>query len=228
VGLLVLLLCGCPQPLNPKGQPSAIITGDDYCAAGDVARISFKGSAGNKILWKVLPEVEELRFFELRDGGLLYMPKQCGVTSVILVAISDNDGAMATHEIIVGPGPKPDPNPDPNPGPNPGPATGLKALAQQLATQHITTDRVADGKKLGDAIAAVCQNPNQFSNPQELREGIRKACHDALDIKIFDWEPVSTGIANAIGNMVQQGKIKTVQDYAAAYAEVATGFQTLQ
>jgi len=231
--LPILLLCfagivGCTTSNTPTVKPVALITGDDYCAAGDAAKISFKGSSGAKILWKAMPEKEELRMFELRDGDLLYLPNQCGVTNIVLVAISDNDGAMATHEIIVGPGPKPDPNPNPNPNPNPGPATGLKKLAIDLANTHITTDRVADGNKLGDAIAKVCANANNYSTPQLFREGVRQACHDALDIKVYDWEPVSAGIANAINNMVQQGKITTVADYAKAWAEVAEGFKSLQ
>jgi len=232
---VLLFAIGCPQSAPiPRAEPVATITGDNYCALGDIAAVSFEGSDGARLLWRVLPNDEQRRFFELRGGGLLYIPKQQGVTNVILVAVRNNDVAMATHEIIVSSGPRPDPNPDPNPdpgpdpNPQPNPTTELKALAQKLANQHITTNRVADGKLLGAAIDSVCQNAAQYSTPQEFREAIRVACHAALDIRVFDWQPVSNGIANAIGNLVQQGKIKTTQDYANAYAEVAAGFQTLQ
>jgi len=229
-GSLTLLGCHLGTEVPQGTAPIARIAGTEYIGLGGGAvgrgKISFKGSEGAKIIWRVLPEEEELHMYELRDGSLLYMPVQQGVTSVVLVCVRDNDVDMATHTIIVSSGPEPGPGPGPGPGPQP--SGDLAKLAVKLATQHITTDRVANGKKLGAAIDVVCKNYSQFGNPKEFREGIRTAAHEALDIKIFDWEPVSTGVANAINNMVQQGKITTVADYAKAWAEVASGFQNLQ
>jgi len=233
VGLVLLLLCAvssCSMTPVPTATPKAIITAEDYVACGDATKISFRGSTGNKILWRTLPVEEELRMFELRDGDLLYLPNQYGVTNIILVAVSSDDASMAVHAIHVGPGPEPgpDPGPNPQPDPQPGPSSELTKLAKDLAMQHITDNRVADGKALGDAIAEVCQAYSSYASPKEFREGIQAACHKALDLKVYDWAPVSAGIANAISNKVQQGKITTVKDYADAWSQVAAGFQNLQ
>jgi len=240
VALLCAFLAGCgleSQPI-PQGAPVAKITGTDYIALGDCkqgrGKISFKGSEGKTIKWDVIPPEEKENFFQLAGGDLLYMPVQYGHTTIILGACTSNDLDMAYHTIIVSAGPRPDPDdpvdPDPNPGPGPQPtpASDLAKLAQKLAKEHIKDGRVEQGKALGAAILNVCNNYQSYDTEQAFREQIRLACHEALDMKVFDWEPVSAGVANAIWNQVQQGKIVGVKGLADAYKQVANGLQTLQ
>lgn len=221
-------------------EPKATIAGPKSAAVGDLIVLDASGSKAADFAWLL---VNSPKSFLAIDGGrkCVFASGDPG-TFVFVLAVAGKDRvSVAVHAIEVKgkpapPDPKP-PTPTPNP-PAPGPDLpvgrfGLSRFAFDSATKLVTVDaktRAEQAARLAESLRSVASAivAGGLTDLDAVLEQTRTANNQALGNAAEAWKDWATELATKLDALDAEGKLKTTNDFAEAWRELATGLEALK
>lgn len=233
--LIALALAAFAQAAEPIAGPATV-------ARDTIAEYSVAAPGEHFVLWDVYPfEAASIR--EIGQPPVLLFAGKPGAYTLTVRLLDPDTKRTTTHRrrVVVADGSSPDnppepdgPNPPPGPPP-PGPPPTPKPVrppAGPLGLAPIVFDAVAPlpqparakcpqvaaaFRSLSAAIAAGVLGIGQI--PGETRRQFDAATAD----QAAAWKPADTATQAELRKLAAAGRIKSAQDLAAAYLEIATG-----
>lgn len=217
----------------------ALIVGPDKVLPGDLVVLRASELLGSGVVWEVVPEAYEGRWF-VADGGQtwVFASRTPGRVYVIAAGLRDGKVVMARHVLVNGgdaPEPEPEPPdpepPDPDP-PDPSPEpTGWAKWAKLTAEKLVSSpQRRAEAQSLAGALESTCGAiaAGTMKTPRQAREALRQASHRALAASADRWEGFSRALDGELDKLATAGKLKSLADYREVWSAIATGLQEVR
>ena len=208
--------------------PNEII-GPDTVATGRLA--SFYLPSGIPAAWCVIGPTDGV--FSPDTGDRIYFASPIEGQYKVIAAIVDGGAPkILLKEVFVGKDPAPGPGPSPEPGPGPGPSPKPDNLAEWVAgavaavnSANKKQEALAVASSL-EAVAAAIKE-GKITTPRFAREQTRAITRARLGnlSSINAWAPFSDGLDKRLDEAAERGELKTVQDYAAIWENVAAALR---
>lgn len=250
--VLIVLLAGCDKATVPTLDPVAKISGPAASEPGDLVILKTTGSVGNKYKWLIHPAAIQSKAFAVENGQTLIFASRTPCDATFwLIAVADNEVAIAQHELKngggappepPGPGPKPpdpvppkppDPAPPNPPDPAPGDSVGLlRKAAKDLAVKTVPDVYRSRGaailaKVYTDGAAKI--GTGAYRTTKEAREGIRGAARQEIGWETYlQWETWGNDIAPYAEKVAKLDGQETLRNLQLAYAAIAAGLQEVK
>ena len=191
-------------------------------------KIVLTGESGS---WD-LGTVPETRYEVSPDGAMVYIwaPNPERIRVVLTVGKCDENGLIQfekhVHEVVVGNAPPPGPGPIVGPLPD-----GKYKLAQfaKDAAKDCPTKHAATWAACYREVAAAV-----VSGQVRTKAALQKAQVDALRKAIPDdterntWQPFAVALGAKLKALEDADEMNTLQDYTAAWVEIATGLEAVR
>lgn len=224
--------------------PTAVIAGPTVGSPGDLIVLDASQSTGAAGYAWVLADSDKT-FLEVEDGRkAVFATGAAGRYTFVLVAASAAvDGkpqvAIARHRVTVG-DPPPDPiPPDPLPPPNPIPPDplpsgkfGLATLARDAAAavRLASADKQRSAAALAGSFETIASTiaAGALRTPAEIVAATREQNISALALQRTAWEPWADALRRRLNELSDNGQLKSAEDYAVAWREIAAGLKAVR
>lgn len=193
--------------------------------------------------WSVTPRLPEGRptILPIEGGHKAIVTSVPGTYTIFLAGGNDEGVKLIEWSVTVGSGPGPAPGPTPPPGPEPGPEPtpptpeperfGLRTLAPQWAAAVTGGTRATEAAALSAAFEAAAAQVVATSPPSPDKVIAILAAHCSPAVPAARrpaWSGFDEAFGAAINELYKSGQLKTNDDWAAAFREVAAGLATVR
>lgn len=220
--------------------PVPVITGPTGGQPGDLLILDASESSAKHFEWAVVPTLsrDRLTIMPIEDGKKCILVSVPGQYTVILAVSTDAGVIMKKHVVTVsdypGPGPNPGPEPKPPEPPRPQPDPEFPDGKYDLAEKSYKW-----AKEVGDPGTAQSLANNFDSVSAQISAGalksmldIQKATKDlnsvSLKGKEDKWGPFTGPLKAELMKLNESGKLRSFDDHAIAWAEIAQGLREVK
>lgn len=214
---LVFAAAGCGQ------SASALISGPEKAAVGEIVILDATGSRGQIFEWQ--PDADcRLKPLDAAGSRVAWIPPAQGEHVIRLRVLHVAGGALSQAETeyrcSVGIGPAP------GPGPGPGPSSALSAFVRSLAARHATSPAAAvEARQLADVyynVAQAIQGGRLTSRAMVANETLLQTSR-VLGQSEPSWQPFFRELDPEVRRRL--GPQPLVAEIAAAWLEIAEGLR---
>jgi hypothetical protein len=221
-------------------EPKAVIVGPDTVAPGDLAVLSAKGSAydGQLIAWCL---DSPKQFIAWGDSAAFASGTPGRYTFTLFVAGLSTDQksmqtATAQKTITVGqPGPGPNPPVPPGPGPTPpGPTPGPDRFGLTAAVSALAAKVDASARAIAPALAANFEaiaaqiQAGTLTTMDAVRQATLDRNRASEGEQATLWAPFFFSLNTSVNQLIDAGKLTSIQDVRDAWLAIAAGLRTVQ
>lgn len=202
--LFVCILPFAASEARPSSQSSppiaARVSGDTVVLRPDVP-------AGALLSWTLVP---------------------CGDRWTLVLAVHDASG-LRQCVFVLAPAGEPEPGPGPDPGPKPEPLPPLAKRSLDLAMALPAAERALAGP-LATSIEGVASriSAGAIKTVDEAMNAMRESNRSALGTHVEAWRPWAEGIKRELDAMYDAGKLKTLEEHATAFRQIAQGLRQVK
>ncbi len=227
----------------------AIISGPEKVSVGELVVLRCGTAGSDSASWVILDqkgrEAEEVRLdaignasmnalrYLVVDNGkaVVFSSPSAGRFFVVLIVVQvSEDGAVsrATTRHIVqvgdnGPGPKP-------PDPDPTPLTGMAKVAYDTAIAKVAAGSRVNARKSAAAFRAVASMiaAGTIKSAQEVIRETSAQRKTQLGADADNWNDWATEIGAKLNDLSKDGSLKTLDDHATVWLQIAQGLEAVR
>lgn len=211
---------------------------------GDIAEFTAKiknapDNLNAVVDWKVLNGDMEVNVKKLTSEDIIFPVGIKPAKMLVLMHASYIDpkkkdlvnGGFYLREVTIGNGPNP-PIPPPNPTPTiPDGKYKIAQLAYTSAVSLVRTSNLAEeakalAKSYNDTADEV--NKGKYATLKDVYAGLKANDDAALGANKNNWESWDTALQSKIGPLHRNGELKTLNDHADLFREIATGLSYIK
>lgn len=199
--------------LGPDVGAVLILAAPETAQVGDLIEVSCEGSCGASFKWSV-EGVKEGNFRIVDEGHRALIAADQEGTIVVCVATACDDTVdMKKILIRVTAG-------DPRPGPA---SDSLEAKISQAMALVKTDNKKEQRIALASAFANIANliETGMLKTPEEVLDVTKTFTREAILPNLSDWQPVVSVIETHLGELVQAGKLTTMDDHARAWRKLS-------
>lgn len=204
-----VLLCVLPlaaaeaRPLSQASPPlAARVSGDTVVLRPDVP-------AGALLSWTLVP---------------------CGDRWMLVLAVHDASGLHQCVFVVspaAGPGPEPGPGPGPGPAPEPLPPLAKRSLDLAMALPPAERAMAVPLAASIEGVAARI-SAGTVKTVEEAMAAMRESNRSTLGSHAEAWRPWAEGIKRELDALYDAGKLKTLEEHATAFRQIAQGLRQVK
>lgn len=210
--------------------------------AGDTKRVQsptrlvsipVEATSGVDVDWEAADPLDlEIKTFRTVDGysvAVFYLSGNQAIVRSDLIDWERRRREKHTWIVTPPPGPGPGPGPDPPPDPQPDVSFGIEevaraALSKVRTHKHHAAQMATNFDAAASAIAAGGVS-NEDAARVMIQQANRRVLGDETQEAHIAWKPWLFEVGDAVAEVRNQGKIRTVKDYGLILAEIARGLR---